>query len=105
MGLVGQEPDGQVVLLFECVLRLHRISRDPKNIRAGFVELGAQLRKVDRLAGATGGTGAGLEIDDELAALEVGQRNTAATVTWRRKCRGFVSARELIPYLRLPFVI
>ena len=65
---------------------------------------GAQLREIDGFPGAAGGVGPRIEIDDELAALELRQRNTAAAVARQRESRGFLADLELNSHLRLPFV-
>src|SRR5258708_7830817 len=73
MGLVGKEPDGEVVLLLEGILCLYRIGRDAQNFSAGFLEVGAQLGEIDGFAGAAGRIGSGIEIEDQLSPLEISQ--------------------------------
>src|SRR3984893_5773641 len=92
------------MFLLERVLGLYGVGRDSQNIRASLVEIRAQPREVDGFAGTTRGVGLGIEIDDELATLELGQRNAAAAVTRQRKCGGFLTHRELDRHWRLPFV-
>src|SRR5262249_6676373 len=53
-----------------------------------------QPREGDRLTGATRGIGARIEIEDELAALEVGQRNGVAAVAGQGESRRPGAGRE-----------
>ncbi len=56
------------------------IGRDAEDFGAGFGEGGAVRRKRDRLLGAAGGIGFGIEIEDEVAALEILQRYRRSAV-------------------------
>ena len=47
--------------------------KDAKDIAAGFVELTAKSRKVDRFPGAARGVCSRIEVDHELAAFEVAE--------------------------------
>ena len=80
MGLVGGERDRQVVLGLELVLLLHRIGGDAEDGGFGAGEGGRQPGKVLGLDGAARGVGLGIEVEDQLAALEIGQRHFAAAV-------------------------
>ena len=80
MGLVGGERDRQVVLGLELVLLGHRIGGHAENRGAGPGEGGASLEKSLASMVQPGGVGLGIEIEHELAALEVGERHLAAAV-------------------------
>ena len=58
----------------------------------------------DRLLGATGCVGLGIEVKDEVAALEIPQRDFAATVPLRVKAGAFAPAISSRP-MCLPFVV
>jgi len=59
----------------------------PRNRGAGLGEISAQPRESDRLLGAAGRIGLRIEIKDEIAPLEILQRDFAATVPWKREGR------------------
>ena len=84
MGFVGAQRDGELMFLFEGILGLHRIRRDAKDADTAAVELRAQGRKCRCLPGAAGGIRLGIEKQNELAALEVGQRYLVTAVA--RQC-------------------
>src|SRR3954452_23942013 len=80
VGHVGSERYVEAVLLLELVLGLDRIGGDPQNVRAGLLIFGPKLREFNGFAGAAGGVGLGVEVEHELAAVEVGEGQTAAAV-------------------------
>ena len=80
MGGIAGKGDGQLVLFLEFVLRLNLVGRDSHDVSAGVAEFRLQSRKVDRLAGATRSVGPWVEIEHELAAVEIGQRHAPAAV-------------------------
>ena len=79
---VSSDSEGyaEAVLLLELVLGLDRIGRDPQDVRAGLLEFGPKPREINGFPGAAGGVGLGVEIEHELAALEVGEGHGAAAV-------------------------
>ena len=80
MGLVGEERHPEVVLFLEFLLRRDRVGGNPQNFRPGLAEFGAKRRKINRFLGAAGGVGLWVEVNDELAAFEVGERHAGAAV-------------------------
>lgn len=98
----------EAVLLLELVLGLDRIGGDPQDVRAGLLVFGPKLREFNGFAGAAGGVGLGIEVEHELAALEVGERQIAAAVARQVECGGLCPLGELRrhvpsfrPYFRL----
>jgi hypothetical protein len=81
VGLVGKERYAKAVLLLELVLGLDRIGGNPDNVHAGFLVFGPKLREINGFAGAAGGVGLGVEIENELATLEVCEGKSASAVT------------------------
>ena len=92
------------MLLLECILGLDRIGRNAQNSVPALVKLGPQLGELDRLPGAAGGVGPGVEVEDELAALEIGQETVAAAIARKveRGCLGALTAEPCA--MCLPFV-
>src|SRR6185437_2726478 len=92
--LVRGEGDRELVLGLELVLRRDRVGRDAQNVGSRAGEGRAQFAEVDRLAGAAGGVRLRIEIEDEIAALEVLQRDRSAAVARQREGRCLVAEAD-----------
>ena len=103
MGFVGAKRDPKLVLLLELVLRLDRVGGYPQDVGAGFLEVGAKLRKINGFAGAAGGVGLGIEVDDQLAPLEIGERNVPPPSRGSLKAGAFDPSASSVG-MCLPFV-
>src|SRR3954467_9244270 len=79
------------MLIAEFVLRLDRGRRNADDFRIGLDEAPLQPAKRDRFRCATGRVGLGIEKQHEFAALEVGERNGAATIPRQRETGGFLA--------------
>ena len=94
MRLVRRQRDGQLVLALERIQRFDRIGRDAEDVGPGAAELPFQPGVVDRFLGAAGRIGLGIEIQDQLAAGEIGQRGVAAAIAGQREIRRFLADGE-----------
>jgi hypothetical protein len=83
------------VLGLELVLGRDRIRRHPHDVRAGLLEFASKSRKINGFPGAAGGVGLGVEIQHELAALEVGERQAAAAIARQLERGGLGALRQI----------
>lgn len=96
---VRAEGDAEIVLVAEPVERPDRVGRNPKNGSAGFFEGLAESRKIDRFLGAARRVRLGIEIEDELASLEVGQRNSAVAIAGQGKGRSLAAFGQCLTHM------
>jgi hypothetical protein len=92
VGFIGEQGGLEAVLSAELVLRCDRIGGYPHNIRARSPEISAKPLKINGFAGAGGGMRLGVEVDDQFAALEIGERNL-----FRRRRRAARMQKPSIP--------
>ena len=87
VGLVREQGDRELVLLLERILGLDRIGRNPDHFGSGLGKSRPKLRKRDQFPGAAGGVGLRVEVQDEFAALEIGEGDAAAAIARQREWR------------------
>src|SRR5688572_4985213 len=70
---VGKEREGEAELGDEIIVAAHAVLGDAQDLDAGFLELGIQVAEVLAFLRAAGSVVLGIEVDNELLALEGGQ--------------------------------
>jgi hypothetical protein len=95
---VGEEGDLQGLLLAELRELLRLVGRDAEDVVAGAGEEFEVVREVARLLGAAGGEGGGVEVDDDLAALVVGEGDLVAVGVRQGEGGGGVAGLESLAH-------
>jgi hypothetical protein len=80
MGLVGGQYEAELVFGFELVLRWQSVGGNTEDFGPGFPERCLEPIEVDSLLGATRRIGPGVEIKNELAPGEIGERDGSSAI-------------------------
>src|SRR2546426_8734129 len=91
---VGEQRERQPVLLRELRVRLARIRRDAEHHDARLLQILPEVAEPARLLGAAGRVVLGIEVDDDVLALEVGERDGLAARILQGELRRLASFRD-----------
>ena len=94
VAFVGAERDIEIMLGSEPIEGSDRVCGNAEDAGSGLFEGGSELRKLDGLLGAAGGVGLRIEIEDELASLEIGERHLAAVTVGQGEGRSLAAFGE-----------
>ena len=87
---IGQQGVGQVIFVLEFLLGLRQVGRDPKDDRAGFLQILVCVTELGRLDGSPGCVGFGKEKQDHAFASKILQRHIFAVLVRQRKVWGLI---------------
>lgn len=87
VALVGTEADAEVMFGSKLVESADRIGGDTEDACIGLFKGGFESGKVDGFLGAAGRIGLGVEVENELPSLEIGQRYFASVATGQTEGR------------------
>ena len=87
---IGQQGVGQVIFVLEFLLGLRRVGRDPKDDRAGFLQILVCVTEPGRLNSSAGCIGFGKEKQNDCFTAKILQRDIFTVLVRQRKVRGFI---------------